>query len=44
MTVHLGEGKLLFQTPTFLRKYPLVEKTSGDNLKENSGVEPLKAV
>ena len=44
LAAHLGEGKLLFQTPAVLQKYPLVEKTSGDNLKENSGVEPLKAV
>ena len=36
--------KLRFQTPAVLRKYPLVEKTSGDNLEEKSGVEPLKAV
>ena len=31
-------------TPAVSRKYPLVEKTSGDNLEEKSGVEPLKAV
>ena len=35
------EGKLWFQSPAVLRKYPLVEKTSGDNLKEKSGVDPL---
>ena len=44
LAAHLGEGKLLFQTHAVLRKYPLVEKTSGDNLEEKSGVEPLKAV
>ena len=33
-----------FQNPAVLRKYPLVEKTSGNNLEEKSGVEPLKAV
>ena len=27
-----------------LQKYPLVEKTSGDNLEDKSGVEPLKVV
>ena len=38
--VHLGEGKLLFQTISFLWKYPPVQKTSGDNLEEKlwSGV------
>ena len=35
--------KLLFQTPTVLRTYPLVEKTSGDNIEEKSGVKPLSA-
>ena len=40
----IGEGKHLFQTPAVLRKYPLVKKTSGDNLEEKSGVEPLKEV
>ena len=44
LAAHLGEGKLLFQTPAVLRKYPLVEKTSGDNLEEKSGMEPLMAV
>ena len=39
---HIGEGKLLFQTPAVWRKYPLVEKTSGYNLEEKSGVESLK--
>ena len=29
---------------TLISKYPLMEKTSGDNLEEKSGVEPLKAV
>ena len=43
LEAHLGAGKLLFQAPAFLRKYPLVEKTSGDNLEEKSGVEPLMA-
>ena len=37
-------GKTLNSNPAVLRKYPLVEMTSGDNLKEKSGVEPLKAV
>ena len=37
-------GKTLTSYPSVLRKYPLVEKTSGDNLEEKSGVEPLKAV
>ena len=37
-------GKTLISNPTVLRKYPLVEKTSGDSLEEKSGVEPLKAV
>ena len=37
-------GKTLISNPAVLRKYQLVEKTSGDNLDEKSGVEPLKAV
>ena len=37
-------GKTLISNPTVLRKYPHVEKTSGDNLEEKSGVEPLMAV
>ena len=37
-------GKTLISNPRCLAKYPLVEKTSGDNLEEKSGVEPLKAV
>ena len=37
-------GKTLISNPAVLRKYPLVEKTSGDDLEEKSGVEPLKAV
>ena len=37
-------GKTLISNPAVLRKYPLVEKISGDNLKEKSGVEPLRAV
>ena len=37
-------GKTLISNPTVLQKYPLVEKTSGDNLEEKSGVVPLKAV
>ena len=37
-------GKTLIQNPAVLRKYPLVEKTSGDNLEDKSVVEPLKAV
>ena len=36
--------KTLISNPTVLRKYPLVEKTPGDNLEEKSGVEPLMAV
>ena len=37
-------GKTLISNPAVLQKYPLVEKTSGDNIKGKSGVEPLKAV
>ena len=37
-------GKTLISNPAVLRKNPLVEKTSGDNLVEISGVEPLKVV
>ena len=37
-------GKTLISNPAVLRKYLLAEKTSGDNLEEKSGVEPLKAV
>ena len=37
-------GITLISNPAVLQKYPLVEKTSGDNLEEKSGVEPLKAV
>ena len=37
-------GKTLISNPTVLRKYPHVEKSSGDNLEEKSGVEPLMAV
>ena len=37
-------GKTLIQIPVVLRKYPLVEKTSGDNHEGKSGVEPRKAV
>ena len=44
LAAHLGEENLLLQTPAVLRKYPLVDKTSGDNLEEQSVVEPLKAV
>ena len=40
----LRRGKTLISTPAVLRKYPLVEKTSGDNLGGKSGVKPLKAV
>ena len=36
--------KTMISNPRCLAKYPLVEKTSGDNLEEKSGVEPLKAV
>ena len=36
--------KTLISNPAILRKYPLVEKNSGDNLEEKSGVESLKAV
>ena len=34
-------GKTLISNHAVLRKYPLVENTSGDNLEEKSGVEPL---
>ena len=44
LEAHLGEVKLWFQTPAVLWKHPLAEKTSGDNLEDKSGVEPLKAV
>ena len=37
-------GNYLISNPVVLRKYPLVEKTSGDSLEEKSGVEPLMAV
>ena len=37
-------GKTLISNPAVLQKYPLVEKTSGVNLEEKPGVEPLKAV
>ena len=37
-------GKTLISNPVVLQKYPLVEKTSGDNLEEKSGVQSLKAV
>ena len=37
-------GKTLISNPAVLWKYPLVEKTSGDNHEEKSGVEPLMAV
>ena len=40
LATHLGEGKLLFQTSALLRKHPLVEKTSGDNLEENQEWSP----
>ena len=43
LAAHLGEGKLSFQTPAVLLGYPLVEKTSGEDLVKKSGVEPLKA-
>ena len=32
-------GKTLISNPAVLRKYPLVENTSGDNLDDKSGVE-----
>ena len=41
---HLGEGKLWFQAPAELRMYPVIVKTSGDNLEEQSWLDPLKAV
>ena len=44
LAAELGEGILLFKTPAVLQKYPLVEKTSGDNFEEKSGVEHLKTV
>ena len=37
-------GKTLISNPAALQKYTLVENTSGHNLKEESGVEPLRAV
>ena len=37
-------GKTLISNPAGLQKYPLVEKTSGVNLEEKSGVQPLKAI
>ena len=37
-------GSIAFGSSPRRGKYPLVEKTSGDNLEEKSGVEPLKAV
>ena len=33
-------GKTLISNPAVLRKYPLVEKSSGDNLEEKTGVSP----
>ena len=33
-------GKTLISNPAVLRKNPLVEKTSGDNPEEKSGVDP----
>ena len=38
-----SRGKTLISKSAVLRKYPLVEKTSGDNLEEISGVDPLRA-
>ena len=35
-------GKALISNPRCLAKNPLVEKTSGDNLEEKSGVEPQR--
>ena len=35
LAAHLGEGTLRFQTHAVMRKYPLVERTSWVNLKEN---------
>ena len=37
-------GKTLISNPAVLRKYPLVKKTSGDNLEEKSGDEPIESV
>ena len=37
-------GKILFEIPAVLQKYPLVEMTSGDNVSEKSGVKPIEAV
>ena len=34
--------KTMISNPAVLRKYPLMEETSGDNIEEKSGVEPLK--
>ena len=35
-----GRVKILISNPTVLRTYPLVEKTSGDNLEDISFAEP----
>ena len=40
--VHLGEGKLQFETSAALWPHPAMEKASGANLKEKSGVGPLR--
>ena len=37
-------GKTLISNPCCLAEVSTCGKTSGDNLKEKSGVEPLKAV
>ena len=41
--VYLGEGKPLSQTSAALRLYSLMEKASGVNLEEKSGVRVPKA-
>ena len=37
-------GKTLISNPRCIAEVSTCEKTSGDNLEEKSGVEPLKAV
>ena len=40
--VHLGEGKLQFQTSAALWPHPAMEKASGAKLQEKPGVWPLR--
>ena len=40
---HLGEGKLWLKTTATLQQYPVMEKASGVNLEEKSGVRTPKA-